>query len=1047
MKKLITSIFYIFLFTTVIYAQTTVTGRVTDTSGEPLPGVNVFISGTTQGTITDGSGRFSLKIKDINNTELTFSFIGYDKQKIRLNGKTTLNVQLKETVTDLDEVVIYSYGAMKKSDLTGSVSTVKLESNNAPTSTLDQLLQGRAGGVMVSTASAEPGANVNVRIRGLNSISVSNQPLYVIDGIPMDVGINTPNSMGASSDKSYSPLVGINPNDIESVEILKDASATAIYGSRGANGVVLITTKGGKKKGSSEVIFSSSMAVSNVTETMDVLSTREFAEFKNEFEFVAARNSDEIPVLKYDGVNAPLPQDVEGYFWQDELLRTAVSQDYNLSMTGSTQQSNYYLSFGANMAEGIMLNSSLDRYNFSGKYNWDVTNKLRYNLTVGFSHAEGKGTSTSGDTENVSWSAIGWMLSKSPIVADYAEDGDYVDPEELETANPLTFVNEYVSEPVSNYFRGRMNLEYDLTKWMTFEFRYGLNYTNNKRGQYWPKTLPMVQDKGRAGYSTSNQLSWTLNGLAHFNFKINKDHKINGVTGIEMNKKGMEYFKIRGDGFPDDALGYYNIESASIFTPADLDRVESALFSYIARVNYSYKNKYLITTTGRYDGSSKFSEDKKYAFFPSASVAWRVTEEDFLQNNDILSNLKLRFSWGQAGNQGLPPYSTLARYNAAIYPLNGVSTTGYAVGDFAKAVTWETSEQMNLGVDLGFLNSRISFSVDVYKKQNKDVLIRRNMPLSSGYETAWDNMGQINNKGIDMEAMFRVIDSRFKWDLGGNFSIYRNEIAKLGLPESSYGYSQFWGRKIPGFQEPVNTYIEGEPIGQFWGYKTDGLFQTQEEVDELNQNAFDQTGQKYYQFGQAYAPGDIKYVDLNGDGIVNELDKTVIGNPNPDFTYGITNTFMYKGISLNVFFTGVSGVDAFNQNLLKLTNVGQGNSNVITTAYKNAWRGEGTSDYWPRIVNNWKQNLLKPSDRLVENGSYLRLQTATLAYNTSVKSIPWISNLNISVTGVNLFTITDYSWWNPEANAYGNDNMAMGIDRNSYPLARTFVFGLRVSFK
>jgi len=1047
MKKIVASIFYLLLFSTIIYAQKSVTGRVTDTSGEPLPGVNVFISGTTQGTITDGSGRFSLNVDDINNTELTFSFIGFDKQKIKLNGKTSLDIQLKETATDLDEVVIYSYGAMKKSDLTGSVSTVKLETNNAPTSTLDQLLQGRAGGVMVSTASAEPGANVNVRIRGLNSLSVSNQPLYVIDGIPMDVGINTPNSMGASSDKSYSPLVGINPNDIESVEILKDASATAIYGSRGANGVVLITTKGGKKRGASEISFSSSIALSNVTETMDVLSTREFAEFKNEFEFVNARNSGEIPLLKYDGVNAPLPQDVEGYFWQDELLRTAVSQDYNISMTGSTQQSNYYLSFGANLAEGIVLNSSLDRYNFSGKYNWDVTNKLRYNLTVGFSHAEGKGTSTSGDTENVSWSAIGWMLTKSPIVNDYTENGDFVDPEELETANPLTFVNEYVSEPVSNYFRGRMNMEYDLTKWMTFEFRYGLNYTNNKRGQYWPKTLPMVQDKGRAGYSTSNQLSWTLNGLAHFNFKISKNHKINGVAGIEMNKKGMEYFKVRGDGFPDDALGYYNLESASIFTPADLDRVESALFSYIARVNYSFKNKYLITATGRYDGSSKFSEDTKYAFFPSASVAWRVTEEDSLQNNDVLSNLKLRFSWGQAGNQGLPPYSTLARYNAAIYPLNGVSTTGYAVSDFAKAVTWETSEQLNLGVDLGFLNSRISFSVDVYKKQNKDVLIRRNMPLSSGYETAWDNMGQINNKGIDIEAMFRVIDTRFKWDLGGNFSIYRNEIVNLGLPESSYGYSQFWGRKIPGFQEPVNTYIEGQAIGQFWGYQTDGLFQTQEEIDELNQNAFDQTGQKYFQFGQAYAPGDIKYVDLNGDGIVNELDKTVIGNPNPDFTYGITNTFAYKGLSFNVFFTGISGADVFNQNLLKLANVGQGNSNVITPAYKNAWRGEGTSDYWPRIVNNWKQNRLRPSDRLVENGSYFRLQTATLAYNTSVKSIPWISNLNISVTGVNLFTITDYSWWNPEANAYGNDNMAMGIDRNSYPLSRTFVFGLRVSFK
>ena len=1051
MKKIILSIISLLLFSNLIYAQHLVTGKVTDSSGSPMPGVNVFISGTTKGTITNTEGIYSITVDDINNTKLTFSFVGFDKQTIKLNGRTTLNVQLKETPTSIEEVVVYSYGRLKKSDLTGSVSSVKLETNNAPSATVDQLLQGRAGGVSVSTASAEPGANVNVRIRGLNSLSVSNQPLYVIDGIPMDVGINTPNSMGASEDKSYSPLVGINPSDIASIEILKDASATAIYGSRGANGVVLITTKSGKKRGTSEVTFSTSVALSDAVKTIDVLSARQYAEFKNEFEFVASRDAGDVPLFKYDGINSPLPQDVEGYFWQDEVMRTAVSQDYNLSLTGSGKNSNYYLSFGTSLAEGIVKNSSLNRYIFNGKYKWDVTDRLRYNLAVGFSHADGKGTSTSGDTENVTWSAIHWMLSKSPIANEWSDEegegGEYIDPAELETPNPLTFVNEYISEPVSNYFRGRINLEYDIAKWMTLEFRYGLNYTNNKRGQYWPKTLPMVQGQGRAGYSASDQLSWTLDGLGHFNFNINKKNKLNGVIGVEMNKKGMEYFKVRGDGFPDDALGYYNLESASIFTPADLDRVESTLFSYLLRVNYSYKDKYLLTATGRYDGSSKFAADKKYAFFPSFSAAWRISQENFLVNSDVISNMKLRYSWGQAGNQGLPPYSTLSRYNASIYPLNGVSTTGYAVGDFAKSVTWETSEQMDLGLDLGFINNRLTISVDLYKKKSKDILIRRNMPLSSGYETAWDNMGQINNRGVDLEAMFRIIDTKFKWDLGGNFSIYRNEIVKLGLPESSYGYSQFWGKKITGFQEPVNTYIEGQPIGQFWGYQTDGLFQTQEEIDELNQNAFEQTGQKYYQFGMEVAPGDIKYVDFNGDGIVNELDKTVIGDPNPDFTYGITNTFTWMGISLNLFFTGVKGIDVFNQNLLKMTNVGQNGSNVITPAYENSWRGEGTTDYWPRIVNNWKQNLMKPCDRLVENGSFFRLQTATLSYNTSFKNISWISNFNFSITGVNLFTITDYSWWNPEANAYGNDNMAMGIDRNSYPLARSVIFGLRVSFK
>jgi len=669
------------------------------------------------------------------------------------------------------------------------------------------------------------------------------------------------------------------------------------------------------------------------------------------------------------------------------------------------------------------------------------------NLSVSFSHANGRGTSTAGDAANVTYSAINWMLSKSPIVDDYTEENDYVDPEALETPNPLTFVNEYVSEPVSNYFRGRMNLEYDVAKWLTMELRYGLNFTDNKRYQYWPRDLPMVLDQGRAGYATSDQLSWTLDALGHFNFTIHKKHKINGVAGIEMNKRGVNTFKVRGDGFSDDALTYYNLESASIFTPADLDRVESQIFSAIARINYSYRNKYLLTVTGRYDGSSRFSEDQKYAFFPSFSAAWRVSQESFLKNSEIVSNLKVRLSWGQAGNQGLPPYATLARYTPVIYPLNGVSTSGYTVTDFQKNVTWETSEQTDLGVDLGFLSNRLTLTMDIYSKRSYDVLIKRNIPLSSGYVTAWDNMGQINNKGIDLEGMFRILNHKFKWDFGGNYSFYRNKIVKLGLPESSYGYVQFWGKPIAGFNVPVNTYIQGDAIGQFWGYLTDGLFQTPEEIAALDKHAQEVAGANYYQFGKPMYPGDIKYVDINGDGVVNEEDKTVIGNPNPDFTYGITNNFSYGPFSLNIFFTGVKGINVFNANLQKLTKVGQANSNVITPAFMEAWRGEGTSNYWPRIVNNWQQNELLPSDRLIENGSYFRLQTATLSYNTGIKNVRWISNLNISVTGVNLFTITDYSWWNPEANAYGNDNMAMGIDRNSYPLARSVVFGLRVSFR
>ncbi len=1047
MKKIILLLCILLPSTLMFAQQKSVSGVVTDIYGEPLPGVNVVVQGTHIGTVTGLDGSFTLKVNDIKNDVLRFSFLGYETKLIPLKGQTQLNVVLKESVQKLDDVVIKSYGAIKKSDLTGSVSSVKLEANPSPNTTIDQLLQGRAGGVTVSTTSAEPGAAINVRIRGLNSISVSNQPLYVIDGIPMDVDINTPNAMGSPNNKNLNPLIGINPNDIESIEILKDASATAIYGSRGANGVVLITTKSGSRKKGSEVTVSTSLSLSHVSKSIPVLKPQQFAEFRNEFSFISDVASGEVPNIPYDGIDRPMPKDVKGYFWQDEILRTSFSQNYNLSMTGSSEKNYYYLSFNASLADGIVLNSSLDRYTFNGSYHWDITNKLHYDLAASFAHAQGKGTSTSGDVANVTYSAMGWMLSKSPIVEEWTGENEYVDPAELEVANPLMFVEQYISEPSTNYFRGKIDLDYDVTKWLNLEARYGLNYTHNRKAQYWPKTLPMVKDQGRAGYATSDQLSWTFNFLGHFNFKIHKDHKINGVTGIELNQKNMELFKARGDGFPDDALGYYNLEAASIFTPPSLDRIKSSLFSTILRVNYAYRSKYLVTATGRYDGSSRFTENKKFAFFPSFSVAWRVSEEEFLKQSKTVSKLKLRFSWGEAGNQGLPAYSTLSRYVSVIYPLNGTTTSGYAVADFPKDVTWETASQVNLGVDFGMFDDRIYASIDLYNKHTKNVLILRNMPLSSGYKTAWDNLGEIENKGIDIETNFRILDKKLRWDVGGNISLYRNKITNLGLPESSYGYVQIWGATIGGFNQPVNTYIEGQAIGQFWGYKTDGLFQTQEEIDQLNENAQNVAGVNFYQFGKPVYPGDIKYVDLNHDGVVNEMDKTVIGDPNPDFTYGLNTTLSYRNLSLDLFFVGVQGVDVFNANLQKLTNVGQGNSNVLEDAYLKAWRGEGTSNYWPRIVNDWKQNLLEPSDRLIEDGSFFRLQTVTLSYNALLRKVSWISNLNVSLTGVNLFTITDYSWWNPEANAFGNKNMAMGIDRNSYPMARSFILGFRISFK
>ncbi|TLX76422.1 TonB-dependent receptor [Labilibacter sediminis] len=1033
----------IYLVSLCAFAQETITGVVSGKDGETIPGVNVVLKGSSQGVITDLQGRYSFDVP--KDGTLIFSFIGFKTLEVPVQGRSIVNVVLESDMESIDEVVVVGYGQMRKSDITGSVSSVRLDEANTAGGNIDALLQGRSSGVYVATNSSEPGANVNVRIRGLNSLSVSNQPLYVIDGVPYDTDINTPNAMGQNSAApTQSPLVGLNPEDVESIEILKDASATAIYGSRGANGVVLITTKGGKNT-KSQVVFSSALTFSQVTEKIDVLSAQDFARYRNEWEGVRAEEAGEEPNYPYDGSEGkPLPEDVWGYDWQDEVFRTAISQDYNLGFFGAGEKSDYYVSLGLSDNQGVVRNSSLERYSFSAKLNSELKDWIKLNTSIAYTRAEGEGTSTSGDTENITYNAISWTLRKSPIGNEWTDD-EFLDPEDLEQTTPLDFVNQYISHPISNSIRGKVGLTFDVLNWLKFESSLGVNYIYNKRGQYWPSTLPMVQDKGRAGYSTSESISYTLNNLAHFNFDINKTHKISGVVGTETNHKVKDQFQVSGDGFSDDALGYFGLESASTFSPADLDREKTTLFSVLARANYSYKNKYLATVTGRYDGSSKFAETKKYGFFPSFSLAWRVSQEGFLKNNEVISNLKLRAGWGQVGNQGLPAYSSLGLYASRIYPLGGASVSGYVTEDFPKDITWETTEQVNVGTDIGVFNNRFMLSVDAYRKVSKDILQRLSMPGSSGYTTAWTNLGEIENKGIDVELNSVIFEGDFRWELGGNFSLYRNKIQKLNLPESSYGYSQFWGSKVGGFNVPVNTFIEGEPIGLFWGYEMEGIFQNEQEIAERDQAAIDAGKGPYHQFGVPQYPGDIKYKDINGDGVVNGEDNKIIGNPNPDFTYGINTTFSYKGLSLNAFFTGVEGTEVLNQNLLKMTNVSQSGNNVLSDAYFKAWRKEGDTDLWPRIQSDSKRNVLLPSDRLVEDGSYFRLSQATLSYEVPVRNISWLSGLNISAIGNNLFTITNYSWWNPETSTYGDSNSAIGIDRNSYPFSRSYTFRVRLT--
>ena len=1039
MKKTLLTLLFAFMFVGATYSQVNVTGIVSDAQGEPLPGVSIVEKGTQNGVSTDFDGKYTIDVVDLRTSRLEFSFMGFDNKTTKVNGRVIIDIALEESTTSLDEVIVVGYGSMRKSDLTGSVSSVNLDELTTSSSTLDQALQGRVSGVSVSSPSGEPGAAMNIRIRGLTSLSVSNQPLYVIDGIPMELDSDSPDAMGGGESSGISPLIGLNNNDIKSVEILKDASATAIYGSRGANGVVLITTKDGS--GKSQITFNSSVTIAKASKQIDVLSPQKYAEYQNEFEYYSSQIKGTKPNYKYDGVRAPMPKDVEGYFWQDEILRTSISQDYNLGISGSTKKGNYYLSFGYSDLQGIVVNSSMQRSFFSGKFKNKVTDRLSYNLSFSYNNTRGRGTSTAGKL-NTANSAMNWMISKTPII----NEDDGTDPDFIEQPNPITFVNDYISEPSSNQLRSKISFDYKLTKEIGLELTYGLNYNNNKKGEYWPRSLPMTS-YGRAGISTKEQSGTVANALIHYKKEVIKNHKLSGVVGIEYSEKTSNSTGLRGDNFPDDDLGYHNIAAAGIYAPPTYFTQDSQLLSYIGRVNYSIKDRYLFTATGRIDGSSKFAPSNRYSFFPSASVAWRVTQEEFMSNVESIDNLKFRLSWGQAGNQGLPAYSTLYSYTPSFYPYGGAPGYGYSVAGFGNNLTWETSEQTNFGIDIGMLSNRLNLSVDLYSKLSKDILILRTVPLSTGYDKRWDNLGEISNKGVDLEAMFTVINSEnFHWNFGGNISFNENKIEKLGLQESSYGEVQFWGKVQGGFNQPINTFIEGQSIGLFWGYETDGLYQTQADVDAVQANIPSSSSQEYYQGIKVY-PGDVKYKDINGDGVVNEMDMKVIGDPNPDFTYGITSNMTYKNFGFNLFFVGVQGSKVFNQNLQRVTNTGIKATNLLNEVYEGAWRGEGTSNYYPRIGTQPDQNRLLPSDRFIEDGSYFRLQTASLSYMLQMKKVKHISDVNFSITGNNLITITNYSWFNPEANTSGNNNLSMGIDSNSYPLARSVVFSVRFSIK
>jgi len=973
--------FSIILISPTIIAQNIeVFGKVSDSeTGMPLPGVNIIIEGTNNGTTSDFDGDYSLQVPE-ENSSLIFSYIGYLEQQIPLQGRSIINISLVPDSESLDEVVLIGYGAVRKSDLTGSVSQVSSEDVNAfPAANVLQALEGRAAGVQVLQSSGAPGAGVNVRIRGINSIQGGNEPLYVIDGFPF------------SGNPTH-----LNNSDIESIEILKDASATAIYGSRGANGVVLITTKQGGS-GETKVNFDSSYSIQSIRKKLDLMNGSEYAEFNN----IQAINDNGEPYFTQEEVDSF----GEGTDWQDIVFSDAPILTTSLDVTGGNKKTQFSIGGSLYDQEGIIKGSDYTRYSLRTNIEHEVSDFFKVSLTNSLSRIGRESRDSGGGARGNS--LIGAAISAAPISSPYNEDGTYTDLANAypfiapDIRNPLNFINEQTNEVVANVVLTNAALIFNPIPELTVKIAGGVENRDDRTDFY--TTRNFINSNGTASVSTSQFTSLLSENTISYSDTFGEKHEVSAVAGFTYQDFLTKFVSGSGSGFLTDLSETHDLGAAAVAGIPSSGYSKSVLLSGLGRVNYSFDNKYLATVSFRSDGSSRYSEGNKWGYFPSAALAWKVSEEDFFTENDVISGLKIRTSWGLTGSQAISPYSTLNLLNSGntvfgntLYPLFGPSTR------LPGALKWETTEQIDFGVDVGFLQNHLRINADYYVKNTRDLLNTVRLPSSMGFTTTIQNVGEVQNKGFELGVDAKVFTGDFRWDLFGNIGFNSNEVISLYNGEDILGGFV----NVIAVQDNVNILREGRPIGQFWGYVEDGY--TEE--------------------------GMIQYRDLNDDGAINADDKTYIGDPNPDFTYGLNSSMAYKNLELTLFIQGTQGNDIFNVSAIPSTlDYGQG-INMPREVLLDHWTPQNTDAKYPIISRNSSTQV---SDRWVEDGSYLRLKNIQLAYNFNKLGLG-LENLQVYASGQNLITLTDYSWWDPGVNS--------GIDHYSYPVSKVVTFGFRATF-
>ncbi len=1055
MRKTVSSSFLYLLLLfcmipTWVAAQTiTVQGTVKDGSGYLITGATVVVSGTTKGTITDANGHYSIVAPA--DGSLTVSFIGYTSVTQAINGKTTINVTLLEDNFKVDEVVVVGYGQMKRSDLTGSVVSVSSEAiAKTVTTSIDQVLAGRAAGVQVQQNTGLPGGSSSIRIRGINSLNASNEPIFVVDGVIID------GSTGSSSDNALS---SINPSDIVSMDVLKDASATAIYGARAANGVIIITTKRGES-GEARITYDGYTGFQEMPKTLDLLNLRQYASLRN----VKSGND-------YAGQNWGIvtPDDNfvrpdmlgSGTDWQKELFDRALMTSHNLSVTGGNEKTTYALGGGYLNQDGIAIGSGFERMNLRASFDSQVKSYMR--MGANFSFSNSKQELTVSDE-----SLIATALKQTPNVAVRNADGSFDGPDtdEYVQNNPVALAKMKDNRNEKMGIRG--NTYADITFFKGFSFRSELSFDYGVANVY--KFDPsykfgaLVNETREGTFAKTYNKYYSWRNMATYTNTFGY-HNLTVMAGQEMQESRWEYLMGNRKGYLSNSATDLTLGDRSTATN-DGSSGESSIMSYFGRAFYSFDDRYLLTFTLRHDGSSKFHKDNRWGTFPSAALAWKISNEDFF-DVEMINNLKLRFGWGAVGNQNVPNNAYVATYSS----VGTIWGTGLLASNTPNPdLKWETTYSTNLGLDLNFFKNRIEFIADIYHKKTKDLLLQVPLPAYVGTtgqgstSAPWKNIGSLENKGIELTLNTVNIDTKgFQWRTNLVFSLNRNKVLELDNESSLIDKTFQSGSTIT----LITRTAENQPIGQFYGYKVIGRFEkaTDFYYKDASGNIVPTALPEGMSIGKnSMWIGDYIFEDINKDGVIDEQDRTYIGNPEPDFTFGIGNSFSYKNFDLSVYLSGSYGNEVINWVRRDLQNPRE-NTNLLTSALDYAKLGlinsAGPDDYRnvqiiggdahaPRMASSSATNVsnYRFSDRFIEDGSYLRIQSVSFGYTFPNR---WINrfglqNLKLYCNLQNLYTFTKYKGYDPEIGSANQDVLLTGLDNYRYPSPRIYTFGLNVTF-